>query len=325
MHARRVEPRVGPRLACALALLAGCAPGARERVETRSLATGNPSGIFYPLGGGIASIWTRHVPGFRIRAEVTAASVTNLIQVARGESAAALTMGDAMAAAVEGRGRFLEPLPLAALARLYPNLLHLVSLESSGIRSLDDLRGRRVSLGAAGSGTALAARNVLEAVGLPEAELDGRRLNFAETTAALRDGSLDAGFIAAGIGNAAVTELGLSRELVLVDFDEDELRRICERHPAYAPFTLKAGVYPGVDRDVRLPSIWVLLAVHRDMEPQLAERLVAALFDHREELLRVSRVVRYLTPESAADTGRLPLHPGARRYFAAHPDGAGNR
>lgn len=304
-----------------MALLAASLAGPPAGAETLSLATGNPSGIFYPLGGGIASVWSRHVPGMRIRAEVTAASVTNLIQVARGESAAALTMGDAMADAATGSGRFPHPLPVAALARLYPNLLHVVSVEGSGIRTLGDLRGRRVSLGAAGSGTALAARNVLDAVGIAEAELDTRRLNFAETAAALRDGGIDAGFVAAGIGNAAVTELGLSRPLVLVDFAETELGRISERHPAYAPFTLPAGVYPGVDAPTRLPSVWCLLAVRRDMDAALAERLVAALFDHREELLRVSRVVRFLTLESAADTGRLPLHPGARRYFDRRANG----
>jgi len=306
----------------AVALVAACLPTAAAPAETLSLATGNPSGIFYPLGGGIASIWTRHVPGVRIRAEVTAASVTNLIQVARGESAAALTMGDAMAAAVAGSGRFPYPLPVVALARLYPNLLHVVSVEGAGIRRFSDLRGRRVSLGAAGSGTALAARNMLEALGMDESELDARRLNFAETGAALRDGSIDAGFIAAGIGNAAVTELGLSRGLVLVDFDDSELERISAHQAAYAPFTLPAGVYPGIDAPTRLPSIWCLLAVHRDMEPALAERLVAALFDHRDELLRVSKVVRFLTLESAAATGTLPLHPGARRYFERRAGGA---
>jgi hypothetical protein len=308
---RRGRRRVLGGLALAFALLSGTRAGS----ETLSLATGNPSGIFYPLGGGIASIWTRQVPGFRIRAEVTAASVANLVQVARGESAAALTMGDAMAAAVTGGGRFPYPLPVVALARLYPNLLHVVSVEGAGIRSLSDLRGRRVSLGAAGSGTALAARNVLEALGIDESELDARRLNFAETSAALRDGSIDAGFIAAGIGNAAVTELGLSRGLVLVDFPESELGLISEHQAAYTPFTLPPGVYPGVDTPTHLPSIWVLLAVHQDMDPALAERLVAALFDHRDELLRVSRVVRFLTLESAARTGSLPLHAGARRYY----------
>jgi TRAP transporter TAXI family solute receptor len=293
----------------------GLLPAGSAGAETLSLATGNPSGVFYPLGGGIASVWNRHVLGFRIRAEVTAASIANLIQVAKGESAAALTMGDAMADAVEGRGRFPHPLPVVALARLYPNLLHVVSVEGSGIRRIEDLRGRRVSLGAAGSGTALAARNLLAVLGIAERELDARRLNFAETSAALRDGSIDAGFIAAGVGNAAVTELGLSRELVLVGLSEDELRRLSERHPAYAPFTLPGGVYPGVDEATRIASIWCLLVVHADMDAALAERLVAALFEHRSDLLRVAKVVRFLTPESALDTGRLPMHPGARRYL----------
>ena len=293
-------------------LLAGCTPPARP---TFSLATGNPSGIYYPLGGGLASLWSKHLPEVNIKAEVTAASVTNLIQIAKHESEAAFAQADALAEAIHGGDRFPEPLPIATVARLYPNLVHLVSVEQSGIRSVQDLRGKRVSVGAPGSGNAVTTWNILAALGIGKEDFDFRQLNYTETVNALKDGTIDAGFISGGIGTAAVVELALSRPLRLVAFSDEEIAVVHGRVPAYTGFRVPPGVYKGVEEPVLTPSLWNMLVVHQDMDPDLVYRLLDVLFRYRKELEGISKVARYITLETARDVGEFPLHPGAQRFY----------
>ena len=252
--------------------------------QTLSFATGNPAGLYYPLGGGLASIWSRTVAGVNMKAEVTAGSVTNLIQVAKLESDIGFSQGDSVADAVIGEGRFRDPLPLAVLGKMYPNVVHVVALASSGIVSIEDLRGKRVSVGPPGSGNAVTAWNILNALEINEDDFVVRQLNFTETSNGLKDGTLDAGFIAAGIGVAAVVELAVARDVVLVPFTDEEITAVTDAIPAYSAFSVPPGVYRGVDEPVQTPSLWNLLVVNQSMNEDLAYRLIKALFDFRPDL-----------------------------------------
>lgn len=296
-------------------LLATALPFAAAEAQTLSIATGNPSGLYYPLGGGLASLWSRHLEGVNIKVEVTAGSVTNLIQVAKLESEVGFSQADSVADAVLGKKPFREPMPLAVLGKLYPNVVHLVTVSGSGISRVTDLRSRRVSMGPAGSGNSVTASNILRAVGIGEEEFRLRQLNYAETTNGLKDGTLDAGFIAAGLGVAAIVELAASRKIVLVPFSDEEMEAITALVPAYSPFEVPPGIYRGVDEPVQTPSLWNLLVVNRSMEDALAYRLIKAVFDYRRELSDVTQVAKFIVPETAAATGSLPMHPGAKRYY----------
>ena len=295
------------------ALLAVACGGGGQR--TLSIATGNTNGLYYPLGGGLASIWSRHVDGVNMKAETTAGSVTNLIQVAKGESEVGFTQADALAAALAGSGRFPDPMPLASLGKLYPNVVHLVTTRSTGIESVQDLRGRRVSVGPPGSGNAVTAWNVLEAMGIGESDFTVRQLNYAQMSNGLKDGTLDAGFIAGGVGMPAVVEIGVSRDMVLVPFSEDEIATIVGSEPAYSGFRVPPGVYRGIDEPVLTPTLWNLLVVSRTMEEGLAYDLTRTMLERREDLENISGVASFITPPSARDVGDFPLHPGALRYF----------
>ena len=145
-----------------LQFIFGCA----DSSTTLSIATGGPAGLYYPIGGGMASIWSAHVPGINVRAEVTGGSVSNVIQVARGESDLGIAMADVISDAYRGEGLFPESLPLRILLSAYPNVIHVVTVEKTNISSISDLVGKRVSLGAQGSGTAVAAQNILSGLGL---------------------------------------------------------------------------------------------------------------------------------------------------------------
>ena len=302
--------------------VAGCG-GAAQR--TLSIATGNTNGLYYPLGGGLASIWSRHIDGVNMKAETTAGSVTNLIQVAKGESEVGFTQADALAAALAGRGRFPEPMPLASLGKLYPNVVHLVTIRSTGIASVHDLRGRRVSVGPPGSGNAVTAWNVLEAMGIAESDFTVRQLNYAQMSNGLKDGTLDAGFIAGGVGMPAVVEIGVSRDMVLVPFSEEEIATIARAEPAYSGFVMPPGVYRGVDEPVLTPTLWNLLVVLDAMDEGLAYDLTRTMLERRAYLENISSVASFITLPSARDVGDFPLHPGARRYYAEVMGGAGLR
>ena len=283
--------------------------------QTLSFATGNPSGIYYPLGGGLASIWSRYVDGINIKAEVTAGSVTNLVQVAKHESHVGFAQGDSVADAVAGQGRFPYALPVAILGKMYPNVVHLVTIKGSGITSVEDLKGKKVSVGPPGSGNFVTAWNILNALEITESDFTVRQLNYSETSNGLKNGTIDAGFIAGGLGIAAVVELAVTRKLVLVPFTDEEMKKVSAHISAYTAFSVPPGIYRGIDEPVQTPTLWNLLVVHREMDEDVAYRLIKALFDFRASLENISQVARFIVPESAASIGSLPLHPGAKLYY----------
>ncbi len=283
--------------------------------HTLSMATGNPSGIYYPLGGGLASIWSRHVDGVNMKAEVTAGSVTNLVQIAKLESEIGFSQGDSVVDAVAGTGKFPEPMPLKVLGKMYPNVVHLLSIAGSNILSVEDIKNKRVSVGPPGSGNAVTAWNILHALGISEDDFVVRQMNYTETTNGLKDGTLDAGFIAVGIGGSAVVELAMARKIRLVPFSDEEMAEITRQFPAYTAFSVTPGIYRGVDAPVQTPTLWNLLVVNESMSDDLAYRLIATLFDRKAELVNISSVANFIIPETAAAIGDLPLHPGAKRYY----------
>ena len=181
-----------------------------EVQPTFSIATGGPAGLYYPIGGGMASIWSERLPNLNVKAEVTGGSVTNVIQVARNESDLGIAMADVVNDAYLGQGRFPEALPIRVLFTAYPNIVHILTLEQTGIEDVRQLLGKRVSMGAAGSGTAVAAENVLTSLDVDLSEISPIYLSFSETTSALKDGTIDAGFVVGGLG------LGLLRSFLLL-------------------------------------------------------------------------------------------------------------
>ena len=187
-----------------------------EVQPTFSIATGGPAGLYYPIGGGMASAWSERLPNVNVKAEVTGGSVTNVIQVARNESDLGIAMADVVNDAYLGQGRFPEALPIRVLFTAYPNIVHILTLEQTGIEDVRQLLGKRVSMGAAGSGTAVAAENVLTSLDVDLSEISPIYLSFSETTSALKDGTIDAGFVVGGLGLAAVTELSVTRDLKLI-------------------------------------------------------------------------------------------------------------
>ena len=282
-----------------------------------SIATGGTGGVYYPYGGGIAKILNEHLAGVRASAEVTAASVDNLKLIRDGRADLAFTLADTLADAVGGRGAFNgRPVPAASLAVLYANYTHLVTLSSSGIRSVADLRGKVVSSGSPGSGTEVIAVRMLRAAGLdPDRDLTRQGLGVSESAGALEDGKIAAFFWSGGLPTAAVQDLAHSSGVTLVPTGDllPQLQR--DYGDLYFRLDVPASAYRGVDAAVPVAGVANVLVVSSSLPELLAYDITRLLFEKQAELAAIHPEARHLTPARAAAANPAPFHPGAIRFY----------
>lgn len=285
-----------------------------------SIATGGTGGVYYPLGGGMANILSKYIPYMEATAEVTTASVDNCLLVGAGKSDLALIMADTGWDAYQGKGKFKTPLPLRTIAVLYPNNFHIVTTEGIGIEKVSDLKGKRVSTGAPGSGTEVMGLRILEAYGLdPDKAMKRDRLGASESAGALKDKKIDAYFWCGGLPTASITDLGATPgiKIKLIPHD-DAVPKMREKYgPLYVKGIIPAKTYPGQEVDVPIAVVWNILICSESMKEDIAYDIVKTLFEHKPELVAVHREARWLSIEyQATGASPLPFHPGAIRYFA---------
>jgi len=303
----------------AMVMVAALFVAAPVRAQDRlSVATGGTGGVYYPYGGALANVISETVEGVEVTAEVTAASVDNMLLIESQDADLAFVLADTAADAAAGQPPFEQPIPAQALATLYNNYTHIVATEGSGIETVADLAGKRVSTGSAGSGTEVIANRILEAAGLnPDQDIQREQLGASESADALRDGQIDAFFWSGGLPTAAITDLGASPNvtLKLVPHAEfaDDLR---SAHGAfYGTATVPAGTYPGQDEDVEVVVVPNVLVVNEAMDEQLAYEIVRAMFENQDDLAAAHPAANDLTLETAVQNSPLPFHPGAIRYY----------
>ncbi|CAA9548936.1 MAG: TRAP transporter solute receptor, TAXI family precursor [uncultured Thermomicrobiales bacterium] len=287
--------------------------------QTRlSIATGGTGGVYYPYGGGLANILSDNIDDIEVTAEVTAASVDNMLLIESGDADLAFVLGDTAFDAVEGNAPFEAPIEALALATLYNNYTHVVTTDDAGINSVADLRGKRVSTGAPGSGTEIIANRMLEAAGLnPETDIEREQLGAAESAAAIKDRRLDAFFWSGGLPTGAVTDLGATPNIALKLVGNADLTDgLRERYGGfYSTETIPGGTYPGQDEAVDVVVVPTLLVVGAEFDEQLAYDVVRVMLENQPELVTVHPEARNLTLENASRNSPIPFHPGAIRYF----------
>jgi len=282
-----------------------------------SIATGGTGGVYYPMGGGLAEVINNHVAGYSATAEVTGASVENMGLIATGDADLAIGLADTVVQAYSGTGRFEgQQLPMVrGLASLYANMIQIVALESSGIRSLQDLRGKRVSIGAPGSGTEVNAGAILEANGITYDDIDEQSLNFNETADALANGDIDAGFWSVGAPTSSIMNLSTTQRIVIIALSEAEIDAAMAANDTFAKTTLVGGTYNGVDADIAVLGIPNVLTVSSEMPDDLAYSLTKAMFENIADMQAVHPAANQTTVEFTLAATPVPLHPGAIRYF----------
>ncbi|WP_339118267.1 TAXI family TRAP transporter solute-binding subunit [Halomonas sp. BMC6] len=298
----------------AASMLAVALPASAQQL---SIATGGTGGVYYPIGGGFAEMINNHIDGAQATAEVTGASVENMGLIMRGDADMALALADTVYQAYTGTGDFegRQIENTRALASVYPNAVQLVTLAESDIESIADLAGKRVSVGAPGSGTELNARALLEANGVSYEDFTPQRLNFNETADAIRDGDIDAGFWSVGPPTSSILNLAATRDIRLIGLSDEEIANAQEAEAVFAPYELAAGMYDGMDEAVQTIGIPNVLVVNSDMDEKLAYQLTQLLFENTDELIAVHPAANDTTIEFTMNSTPVPLHPGAIRYF----------
>ncbi len=282
-----------------------------------SIATGGTGGTYYPVGGGLAEIVNNHVEGYSATAEVTGASVENMGLIATGDADLAIALADTVAQAYTGTGKFEgQQLDMVrGLASLYANMVHIVALESSGITSLDDLRGKRVSIGAPGSGTEVNTAAILEANGITYDDIEEQRLNFNETADALANGDIDAGFWSVGAPTSSILNLATTQDIVIIALTQAELDAAMAADETFATTKLPGNSYNGVTDDITVLGIPNVLTVSSEMSDDLAYELTKAIFENIAELQAIHPAANETTIEFTMGATPIPLHPGALRYY----------
>ena len=310
----------------AAAVLTACAAGcggsdaepAGERPPERLIVTtGGQGGIYFAYGGALATVISRHLPGYRATAQASTGAVDNLQRLRDGKADIALTLGDTALDAVEGREAFAKPVPLRALAQIYRSYVHVVAAEGSGIRALKDLKGRRVSVGSPASGTEVVAERVLGLARIDShAGIDRRQLGVAESATALEAGSIDAFFWSGGLPTKAVADLTRAQPVRMLDV-RALAQPLRDRYGGvYEDAAIPAGTYPGVTAAVPTISIPNYIVVSATMNGGLAHDITALLFKYRDELVAAHPESRNLDPARAQQViAPIRLHPGAQQYY----------
>jgi TRAP transporter TAXI family solute receptor len=267
----------------------------------------------------MANIISKYIPYAEATAEVTTASVDNCKLVGMGKADLALIMADSGWDAYHGKGHFKEKIPLRTIAVLYPNNMHIVTIEGKGIDKVTDLKGKRVSTGAPGSGTEVMALRVIEAFGLdPNKDMTRDKLGVSESAGALKDKKIDAFFWVGGLPTASVTDLGATPgiKIRLIGHDEGVPKMREKYGPLYVKGVIPAKMYPGQDHEIPISVVWNILVCNEKMKDDVAYDIVKTLFDRKPELVTVHREAGNLALEPQGAGGSpIPFHPGAIRYF----------
>ena len=299
---------------CALILLSASAAGA---VNFVTIASGGKGGTYYPLGEAMAKVFSNADINVKATFRSTAASKENCRLVASGRAQVGMSMGSTLWQAYEGIEAFQEDgkLPLRTLMNMYLAPHHLVTTPQTGIAKLEDIKGRKVSLGAPGGGDQILTLAILKAAGIdPDNEIKKQQLTQPEGITALKDGHLDAVFWNFAAPGSAVLEVAAVRDVVVVPLPQEVIDRVLADKPFLFPYTIKAGTYPKQDVDVLTIADGNFLVVNEKMDDKLAYDLVKAMIDNKETLMKVTPQAVHFIPEKAG-VGIVPFAPGALQYF----------
>ncbi|TDL77699.1 TAXI family TRAP transporter solute-binding subunit [Palleronia sediminis] len=306
---------ISVRIAAAAAAIAIAGPALAQ--SQLSIATGGTGGVYYPMGGGLAEVINNNVEGAQATAEVTGASVENMGLVATGDADLAIALADTVEQAYSGTGRFdgQQLSMVRGVASLYANTVQLVTMADSGIASLEDLAGKRVSVGAPGSGTEVNAQAILEANGMSFDDFTAQRLNFNETADALANGDIDAGFWSVGAPTSSILNLATTADIAMIALTEAQIAAADEANAVFAPTTLPAGTYEGIDEDVATIGVPNVLVASSEMDEDLVYSITKAMFENIADMRAVHPAANETTIEFTMAATPIPLHPGAIRYY----------
>ena len=303
-----------------IGMLAAAIAPAQEKFSL-SIGTGGTGGVYYPLGGGLANVLSKSVPGLQATAEVTGGSVDNLKLIAGSQRYIGFSMADAALDAYKGEDKFKgNKVPLRTLMVLYPNRMHVVTIESTGIAKMADLKGKRVSTGSPGSATEVMAFRVIEAAGLDkDRDMKRERLGVAESVNAIKDRKIDAFFWVGGLPTAAVTDLANTpgMKIKMIDHAAGVAAMNKKFGNLYVEDVIPKATYRGMDADNRNATVWNILVTSDKLSDQVAYNIVKTMIEKRDDLIAVHKeAANFKLENQRAAATPVPFHPGAIKYFA---------
>ncbi|MDO9411789.1 MAG: TAXI family TRAP transporter solute-binding subunit [Pseudolabrys sp.] len=308
-------------IGAAVALVAtAVAFGAQAQQRTISIGTGGTGGVYYPIGGGLANLLSKNLPNTQATAQVTGGSVDNLKLLGSGQSEIGFSMADAALDAVNGEDKFKGgKVAVQTLMVLYPNVMHVVTIDGTGITKVSDLKGKRVSTGSGGSATEVMAFRVIEAAGLDkDKDMKRERLGVAESVNAIKDKKIDAFFWVGGLPTAAVTDLGATPGVKLKMIDHDDLvpKMNAKYGPLYSSKIVAKSVYPGQEADNKATAVWNVLVTNDKMSDKDAYEIVKLMVEKKADLVAVHKEAESFSLENQIKgNSSVPWHPGAVKYF----------
>ena len=303
-------------LGIAAAVMAAVASTGASAETFINILTGGQAGVYYPLGVAIEKVFAENIPDARPSVQSTKASVENLNLLQAGRGEIAFTLGDSLRDAWNGNEEvgFTQKLDnLRTLSAVYPNYIQIVASEESGIKTLADLKGKRLSVGAPKSGTELNARAILGAAGIAYEDLGKvEYLPFAESVDLMKNRQLDATLQSAGLGVASLRDLANSVAITVVEVPADVVNKLGS---PYQAATIPAGTYQGQDSDIATATVINYLATRADLDEETVYQMTKALFENLDDLTAAHAAAKSIKLDKSATESPAPLHPGAERYF----------
>lgn len=284
-----------------------------EKPKYMSILTGGTGGTYFPLGGSFAKI-VSDATGVSTNAETTGASAENMQSIKDGKGEIAFTQTDIASYATEGKlmfdGNKIDN--IKAIGTLYPETIQIVTTEKSGIKSVADLKGKKVSIGAPGSGTAANAEQILEVYGLSLDDIKKQDLSFDESVNGIKDGNIDAAFVTAGTPTAAVEELSATEKVVIVPVEADKAEELIKKYPYYAKEAVPSGTYK-LDSEVPTVAVLAMLVVKADLSDEMVYDITKSIFENLDQVTHAK--AKQIKAENALNGVGIEVHPGAQKYY----------
>ncbi len=284
-----------------------------------NIASGGTGGTYYPLAGAMATIWQDAIKGMNASAQTTGASVANVNLLREDKADVIFVQNDIAYYAVNGQEMFKDKAfpNLRGMATLYPETCQLIVLADSGIKTVADLRGKKVAVGAAGSGVEANARQIMAAAGITYADIQPQYLSFNEASSNLKDGNIDAAFLTAGHPTAAVQDISATKAIAVVSIDDALAAKLMSQYPFYTKTVIPAGTYRGVDVPTSTVAVQAMLAVSDKLDADVVQKMLKSLFESNDRLSAAHRAGAMVTKDTARDGMSLPLHQGAEKYYGS--------
>ncbi len=296
-----------------MAATVGCSDGKRFF----NITTGGTGGTYYPVGGALAEVLSNNVENLAATAQAGNASVANCNLILNHETESAFVQNNVAYWAYEGIGSFegKKVENVRGIASLYPEAIQLVALKDSGINSVEDLKGKKVSVGEQGSGVDFDVQNIFAAHGLTYDDIDKDYLSFSEAAQKIKDKQLDAAFVTAGYPTSSIIDISLAREITIVPIAEEKIDKMIETSPYYAKTVIPAETYKGQEEDIITATTMAMWVVDEQVDEALVYDVTKALWENRDSLEAAHEKGKSVTMDTALDGMAIPLHPGAEKYY----------